>query len=97
MSLISGNFGQLTELQSNIAQTRSAVEAEQGTWFSETQAMLDTWADQAGGIFQELNAEWNKFTTVNLEFLDMLGIGVGKANDALQQGLATANSLMLNA
>ncbi|MFY1688256.1 hypothetical protein [Plantactinospora sp. WMMB782] len=88
---VSGNFGQLGDLQQSIVATRTGVEGEQETWRAQTNQLMEAWPDQAGLDLQSFSEAADNFGRVNGEFLQMLGVATGRANEALQAALNTAS------
>lgn len=94
MTWVSANFADLDGLQQGIARTTAGLDGEHQNWAAVVRGLADAWPDAAGMNFQDLNAAAVAFDKANVEFLGMLGVGVGRANETYMNTLATATKLI---
>jgi uncharacterized protein YukE len=85
-------FGSLGDGQTQIAGNANEVDMLNIDWKNAVNATIQTWLDNAGFKFEEINRLWDTAASSNREFQANLAAALGQAKangeDALQQCLS---------
>lgn len=90
MPLLRANFGELDYLQGQLNQSVAEFGQVMDSWMAEAAKLKADWPDSAGFTFEELEMEHRQIEQLNRQMQAQCGAGVGNANAACQNAVASA-------